>query len=289
MRGCLLVDCNLHNKKFSEIYNMLITAFESRGASIDVKTNIDIIFNIDKFVEEKYDFVLFWNKDVNAGKMLENRGVRIFNSSNAIDVCDHKGLTFVSLMNSGVDMPKTILAPKTYKQVGYPSLDFLTNIEEILGFPMVIKESRGSFGKQVYLVKTHNELVDMVENLAGNDFIFQQYISTSHGRDVRIEVVGNKVVAAALRNSVDGDFRSNATLGGKMTAYSPSESQIQMAEKVSKLLGLDFAGVDILFGENGKPILCEVNSNAHFKNLFDATGIDTANYIADYIIKESAK
>ena len=51
----------------------------------------------------------------------------------------------------------------------------------------------------------------------------------------------------------------------------------------TKAIGLDFAGVDILFGEQEEPIVCEVNSNAHFKNIYDCTGVNTADYILEYI------
>ena len=51
-------------------------------------------------------------------------------------------------------------------------------------------------------------------------------------------------------------------------------------------LGLDFAGVDILFGEEEEPILCEVNSNAHFKNIYDCTGINVADAIISYILEQ---
>ena len=54
-------------------------------------------------------------------------------------------------------------------------------------------------------------------------------------------------------------------------------------------MNLDFAGVDILFGENDEPILCEVNSNAHFKNILDCTGVNVAQCILDYIIGDIKK
>ena len=80
------------------------------------------------------------------------------------------------------------------------------------------------------------------------------------------------------------DFRANITNGGQMFNYEPSEEEVEMAREVMEHLGLDFAGVDILFGEKG-PILCEVNSNAHFKNIYDCTGVNVAECIVEYIEK----
>ena len=73
-----------------------------------------------------------------------------------------------------------------------------------------------------------------------------------------------------------------------MRKYEPDAAEIRLAVNTVKALGLDFAGVDLLFsrGKN-KPadMLCEVNSNAHFKNIFDCTGVNVADEIMDYIVK----
>jgi glutathione synthase/RimK-type ligase-like ATP-grasp enzyme len=87
------------------------------------------------------------------------------------------------------------------------------------------------------------------------------------------------------RYSENGDFRANVSNGGKMKYYEPTKEQIDLAILSCKTLGLDFGGVDILFGENQEPIVCEVNSNAHFKNIFDCTGVNVADTIMEYIIK----
>ena len=68
-----------------------------------------------------------------------------------------------------------------------------------------------------------------------------------------------------------------------MKKYEPSEDEINMAVEACKHIGLDFAGVDILFGENNEPILCEINSNAHFINIYNCTGINVADEIMKYI------
>jgi len=112
--------------------------------------------------------------------------------------------------------------------------------------------------------------------------LYQQAITESMGRDVRINVVGGRVVASILRQSTGGDFRSNLTLGGTMAPYTPTEAEAQLALRATQLLGLDFAGVDVLFGKNG-PLLCEVNSNAHFKTTLACTGVNMAQHIMHYI------
>ena len=60
-----------------------------------------------------------------------------------------------------------------------------------------------------------------------------------------------------------------------MHAYTPTPEEASLALKAVRALGLTFAGVDVLFGEDG-PLICEVNSNAHFKTTLTCTGVNMA-------------
>lgn len=279
MTGWLVVNGFLHSDKFNEIYNWLKTAFEKKGHTIDVYTNIELS-NITE-ITNKPDFVLFWDKDIPLAKRLEKMGLKLFNSALAIENCDNKALTYIELKGI-VNMPKTIVAPMTYRNIGYNNTDFVKNAIDKLGLPIVIKECYGSFGQQVYLAESYEEAIEIVTN-TNEPLIFQEFIAESKGKDIRINMVGNQAVASMLRYN-NNDFRANITNGGSMKNYTPTEEEIAVAQKVCKALNLDFGGVDILLGKNG-PIVCEVNSNAHFKNIFDCTGVNVADYIGEYIEK----
>ena len=234
--------------------------------------------------KQKPDFVLFWDKDVKLAKTLEAEGFKVFNSAEAIETCDDKALTFIKLKNTDIKMPATYMAPMTFDKE-YKDYTFVLQIEGSLGYPMVIKENKGSFGEQVYLVNNYYEAVEKIKAIGHCDFIMQEYIESSKGRDVRIHIVGDKIVTAMERVNED-DFRANITNGGKMKKYTPTEEQCEMALKVCRELKLDFAGVDIMFGKQGEPVLCEVNSNAHFKNIYDCTGVNVADEIMEYILNK---
>lgn len=279
MTGWLVVNGFLHSDKFNEIYNWLKTAFEKKGHTIDVYTNIELS-NITE-ITNKPDFVLFWDKDIPLAKRLEKMGLKLFNSALAIENCDNKALTYIELKGI-VNMPKTIVAPMTYRNIGYNNTNFVKNAIDKLGLPIVIKECYGSFGQQVYLAESYEEAIEIVTN-TNEPLIFQEFIAESKGKDIRINMVGNQAVASMLRYN-NNDFRANITNGGSMKNYTPTEEEIAVAQKVCKALNLDFGGVDILLGKNG-PIVCEVNSNAHFKNIFDCTGVNVADYIGEYIEK----
>lgn len=292
MTGWLIVNEFLQSNKFNEIHSWLLKAAKEQGINLILKTNGDILIDINTIKDEnscisslvdKVDFVLFWDKDVRLARYLEQIGLPVFNSSEAIAICDDKSHTHIRLMKSGIPMPRTIIAPMTFENIGYTNLDFLQNVSKRLGFPIVIKECFGSFGQQVYLVNDYHELEKKVLELGAKPILFQKFINSSFGKDIRLQVVGSEVIASMLRYSESGDFRANLSIGGRMEVYNPSKEQIELALRCCREIGLDFAGVDILFGGNDQPIVCEVNSNAHFKNIFECTGVNAADKIIQYI------
>jgi len=113
---------------------------------------------------ERPEFVLFWDKDVNLARMLEREGFRVFNNADGIEACDDKALTFIRLKNKNIKMPKTFIAPMTFDKE-YKDYTFLLQVEGSLGYPMVIKENKGSFGEQVYLVNSYYEAVDKIKEM----------------------------------------------------------------------------------------------------------------------------
>ncbi len=291
MIGWLITNAFLTTHKFTELNLWLIAAAKKYDIDLIVKTNAEILVQLDSDFEssettvDRADFVLFWDKDIRLAKYLEMKGFTLFNSSNGVAVCDDKSLTHLYLQGAGIRMPKTILAPMTYRNIGYPNKEFVKSVMNQLAFPMVMKECFGSFGQQVYLVNDEFELLNKLSEIGTKPMLFQEFIKSSNGRDIRLQVVGNQVVAAMYRYSINGDFRANISNGGKMKSYDPTKEQIELAVKCCKILELDFAGVDILFGEHEEPIVCEVNSNAHFKNIYDCTGVNVAEHILEYIIK----
>ena len=216
--------------------------------------------------------------------MLEAEGFKVFNSADAIEACDDKSLTFIKLKDTDIPMPVTFNAPLCFEPK-YPDYTFLLQMENKIGYPMIIKKNEGSFGKEVFLAKDFNEAAGIVESLGPNSFLIQEYIEASKGKSARLQVVGDKVITA-MKLTNEEDFKSNVTGGGNMEKYEPTDEEKEIALKACKKLRLDFAGVDIIWKENGEPLLCEINSNAHFKNIFDCTGVDAADAIIKYILEK---
>jgi RimK family alpha-L-glutamate ligase len=278
LHGLLVVNAFLKAPKFDAIYRALLDSAKDAGIRLSVTTNAALSTRSPEFGTESPDFVLFWDKDIKIAKLLEQQGIPVFNSSDGIGLCDDKSLTYLALRRIGLPMPQTVILPKTFPNIGYTNTVFLDEAAARLGFPLVLKECFGSFGQQVYLFDDLEKLREKVISLSGTPMLVQSMVMNSYGRDIRVNVVGDRIVACILRQNRSGDFRSNLTLGGSMEPYTPSGEEAKLALDAVKELGLAFAGVDVLFGDSG-PLLCEVNSNAHFKTTLECTGVNMADAI----------
>ena len=285
MRGWLIVNSFMNTSKFVSLYEMLSLAFKKHNVELEIKKASDISLEVGQEIVSKPDFAIFWDKDIYLAERLEKSGVRLFNSKRAVLLCDNKILMYQALNEKGIKTPRTFIAPKTFEGLNYSDRSFLDKVIKEIGFPIVVKEAYGSFGEQVYLANDLIELNKIIDNIGYKDFLLQEFIASSRGRDIRINVVGNKAIISMLRENKN-DFRSNISNGGTGSIYQPDKEFLALAVKAAEALGLDFAGVDVMFGEDG-PIICEVNSNPQFKSTLTATGINLADYIADYIIKNA--
>lgn len=285
MNGWLIVNNFVKSEKSKTLWNMLLDSAKRQGVELELKRTGELNIPVGESFGALPDFAIFWDKDIHLASRLEECGLRLFNSSRSIELCDNKVLTYMELAGHNIKFPTTFASPKTYETIGYNNMDFVKNACDRLGFPVIIKEAYGSFGQQVYLAQSYEEACRIVSRIGGREFVLQKFVSESCGRDVRINVVGNKVVASMYRYN-DSDFRSNISNGGSMRAYKATAEQEQLAVNACKALGLDFGGVDVLFDEKGGATVCEVNSNPHFKSTFDCTGVDLSEYILQYI-KES--
>lgn len=197
-----------------------------------------------------------------------------------IAAADNKLLTHMALSRAGLPQPATVQAPLTFAGLGYTRLDFLEQAEAYLGYPMVIKECRGSFGWQVYLAQDRKAAVQILVEHAPSPMLLQAYVGGPEGADVRIYVVGDRVIGAIRRHNPH-DFRANVA-SGALRRLCPHPDGNPAGHTAAAALGLDFAGVDLLPGPDG-PLICEVNSNAQFHGLAAKTGVDVAGAIFSHI------
>ncbi len=289
--GWLIYNKGFKNEHSLRQYKLYEDACENRGVQLVLKTNFEInvlltntaVSDINEI--DKPDFVIFLDKDIFLAKQLELLGFKIFNSASCIEQCDNKNLSQMLFTKNNIKTPKTIISKLDFSKNFEVDFNFNNFVVNSLGFPLIVKEALGSFGQQVHLINTISELEEIQKKLWKKEHLYQEFIKTSVGKDVRVYVVNNRVISSILRSNRD-DFRANITTGGSAELFNINKDFERVVLDAVKAVNADFAGVDILFGENNEPIVCEVNSNAYFLGLFDLTGVNIADYIIKFILEE---
>lgn len=288
----IVLNAGLSSEEFFDKDNFLLSCAKELGINLTIKTNAQIKYHYSPSGTTidlpPYDAVLFYSKDIFLAKALEDNGYKVFNTSECIKNCDNKVLTYKILAENHLPIPKTFILPLTFFYNKELTNDFLDMVENELSYPMVAKKWFGSEGKQVFLISSRDELDKLIEKEQGKELLFQEFFCECSGEDIRVNIVNNKVISAMKRISLTGDFRSNTSLGGKAENYEPTSEEIELSLKASKVLGCEYSGVDILQTKSGL-VICEVNSNAQLKNIYNLSKINAFKLILEHIKSEITK
>lgn len=269
----------------------LLSSFIAEGIDASVRqfSNFDIVINQSiKYNGEDFDLPDLVLVRLGAGitsvelavvRYFELLGIPCVNSSTSVNIVQNKFHTAQILSNANIAVPTTML-------VHFPITNNL--IATQIGFPCVIKVLVGSFGEGVYLCHSEQEYHKLIEFLKNLDnekkLLVQEFLNDQPGEDLRVFVVGDKVLGAMKRTAPVGDFRANITIGGKGEPY-PVNAEIEtIALATAKSLGLEIAGVDLLFDHRGFRV-CEANSNPGFNGFDFYCKTDIASEIVNYVIK----
>lgn len=208
-------------------------------------------------------------------RQFEMQGVYTTASSIAINRSRDKFRSYQLLARAGVGIPKTVFGRET--------ADLDDVVEKSGGTPLIIKVARGTHGNGVVMAEAKKaaQAVMQAFYVEGASFLVQEFIKESAGTDIRAFVVGNRVVASYLRQSLDDDFRSNIHQGGEGKTVKLTDEEIKTAVKAAKSMNLPVCGVDMMRSDNG-PLVLEVNSSPGF-NIEKITGRDVATKIIEYI------
>lgn len=213
-------------------------------------------------------------------RQFEVQGVFSTASSLAIYRTRDKLRAMQLLARAGVGIPKTLFSRET------------AEVEDLVelagGAPVIIKVARGTHGNGVVLAETRKAAAAVMQAffVEGVSFLVQEYIEESAGTDIRVFVVGGKVVASMKRQSLDDDFRSNLHQGGEGTPIKLTDEERKTALKAAKAMGLSICGVDMMRSKRG-PLVLEINASPGF-GIEKVTGRNVAEKIIEYI-EQNAK
>jgi ribosomal protein S6--L-glutamate ligase len=156
----------------------------------------------------------------------------------------------------------------------------------ILGeeYPMVIKTLNSTQGQGVILGESQHAAQSVAEAFIRlrEEILLQQFIGEAKGKDVRVFIVGGKVVATMERSAQDGEFRSNLHRGASSRKIRITSAEEEIALKAADLMGLHIAGVDILRANTG-PLILEVNASPGLEGIEGTTGVDISGQIIRFI------
>ncbi len=214
-------------------------------------------------------------------RLLEKRFPTL-NKAEGIAVAKNKIKTVEILNRAGLAMPRSFIIEDL--------VGFTAAVEKLGGYPVVWKAPYGTFGMDVHLVHSYEEAEKLFESYlraeSAMNFLIQEFIVESAGRDTRVFVLDGEVVAAMERRAQEGEFRSNVELGASTHSVEIEERVKNLAIQSVKALGLDYGGVDIVHSKRG-PLVLEVNANAGFKTLEETSGVNIAAALIRAVVRRT--
>jgi len=209
-------------------------------------------------------------------RQFEQMGVIVLNQSLSIERSRDKLLASQLMADAGVPIPVTAHVAST--------TDIDSALARVGGVPCVVKATEGTQGSGVFLARNYQQVRQLVSQMLerGMKPLVQTYIEESHGKDIRVLVVGGKVVAAMRRRASGSEFRSNFHLGGSVEQVYLNEEFVSVALSAANILDMDIAGVDLLESKDG-PLVLEVNSSPGLEGIEGASGVNVAEAVAQHL------
>jgi ribosomal protein S6--L-glutamate ligase len=262
----------------------LVEAARARGHEIDVIDPIGCVVVVERGNQRmffrgvevpRYDVVIprigasITDYGLAVLAFFQRHGVPSANTPLAIARSRDKLRALQRLSAHDVGIPRTAIARDP--------ANIRTAIDAVGGTPVIIKLLQGTQGVGVMIADTREGVESTLDTLwgLGQNFILQEFIAESRGRDLRAVVVGGELVGAMQRTARAGEFRSNLHRGGAGRAIKLDEAYRRAAVQAVQIIGLEVAGVDMLESNEG-PRVIEVNSSPGLRGIESATGLDVA-------------
>ncbi len=219
-------------------------------------------------------------------RQLERMGCIVYNNAATIEMVRDKLHTHQVLAEKAIPSPRTMLAK-------FPvDANMMEMIESTLGFPVVVKTLNGALGIGVFLIedpKAFKDQMDLIGQTSPDiQLIFQEFVESSKGRDLRLFVVDGELIASMERRAKPGDFKANYSSGGTVHEFHADREAIDLAVKTAAALDIQIGGIDLLFKKGGGYTICEANTFPGFKGLEKASGVNVARKILEAMERKLA-
>ena len=216
---------------------------------------------------------------------LEFMGFMVINKFKVGETCGNKLITSLTLAKSNVPTPKTHFAF---------SAESAIEVINTTGFPVVLKPIIGSWGRGVFPIRDEEVANMIIEMRKENDnplsrIYYVQEMIKRPPRDLRCIVVGDKIVAAIYRYSVENEWRTNVSRGGKAQLAPITNELEDIALKGAKSVGGGILGVDLMEDEKRGLLVHEVNNTVEFRGASNVSESDIAGAMIDYALTIAKK
>ncbi|HVY45191.1 MAG TPA: RimK family alpha-L-glutamate ligase, partial [Minicystis sp.] len=275
----------------------LVLAARSRGHEVSVIDPLDFQIVVSRgkptvlvggSAVGRYDIVIprigasITNYGLAVVRQFDLMGVPVLNGAVSIARSRDKLRALQLLTRRNVDVPITVCARSP---AGVDAALALVG-----GCPAIVKLQQGTQGIGTMIAETSQAVHALLETFwaMGQDIVLQEYVRESKGKDIRVIVVGGRVVASMKRVAKPGEFRSNLHRGGRGGRIDLPEAYRRVAIRATRAMGLEVAGVDMLEGKSGPKIL-EINSSPGLEGIERASGVDVAGAIVSFAEKYAGK
>jgi RimK family alpha-L-glutamate ligase len=204
---------------------------------------------------------------------LEQMGIPFMNTPASIEKAVDKYYALQLLEMEGIPVPRTVVAQNAY--------DALRAFRQF--GDAVIKPLFGSGGVGMTRVSDPEVARRVFRALEANRYVMyvQEYLE--HGdRDIRVFVLGGEAIAAMYR--VGPSWKTSVRQGARPEPRKLTEELAQLAVKCAAVIGLEYAGIDLLETDRGL-IVTEVNSSSGWQGLQQVTGFDIADRIVERFLQ----
>ena len=234
---------------------------------------LDLVTPWQAFDETEAAFVINRSRDEEVSRYFEGLGIKSFNNSETVRIGNDKLEEYSLFRELGMPVMETVPGDTPEEEIPFAA-------------PYIVKHRRGHGGNRVFMARKYEEVREIIRGLDPSEWIIQKMCDTP-GQDMRLYILGGKVVASVLRTSTK-DFRSNFSLGGEASLVQAPEEVVNMALRLSDYLLADYIGVDVI-KDHGKWIVNEVEDAAGARMLYSLTDYDIADMYMCHICEKSSQ
>ncbi|MCR5209137.1 MAG: hypothetical protein K6C99_02890 [Lachnospiraceae bacterium] len=244
--------------------DMFFRSCSSRNISLELLRTPDAFKRINSLSEALPSVVINRSRDISLSLILEEKGTAVYNNSQITKLGNDKLAAINFAEDLGLPVMKTSVSP------GDP------------GWPMIAKSISGHGGTEVFMLKDPSDLEELEKKdiFPLRRWIYQE-VASDTGRDLRIYVIGKRIIGSMMRSS-DTDFRSNYCLGGQASVHTLTAEEYSIARTIIDTLDIGHCGIDLIY-DHGSPVFNEIEDAVGTRMLYRYTDIDAVEEYVDYI------